>query len=574
MVGVMGYNCAGEQSMNPSPVGVLVGPCTSIPNAPTKSAENFVEALNERCVRKARPFAPTQEEKQRIKHFIECALGRHDTATCRMGLFSKERIREAITRLIGADFSGMVSKKWSSARLEKAFADLIEKTGAMSSMYDLESVKKQLIKLSGGVKNEMAGAGPDGPKPPRSLIADGDVGQLASLAIVSVFEELLFTWMHTERVTRHIKHVAREVGITTVHQNLSAYEGVVEGDGSAWDATCSQPFRSRVESPVIYAIAEELWECGFLCEIWGTAYVQLGTAKKHRLTFDSHYSSMRLQMSAIRRSGERATSSLNWWANFTGWSCACFPRPQYYLEKKSMDFAHSAQVDVVGQLRHWGSSYEGDDSALGFTPRVTKDSALGVAVEATWRRFGFNMKIIYPSTRLEFCGALLGCVDGKADARLGWVPDLKRCLRGSCYSSSPVAVDAFLRGDKRTVLAVAAASNLSRAYDFAGRLAVVSRKYLDLAVLCYKEAGSPEFDAHTARELFMHTTGALTPVDLVSTIVQRNAVVSVEADMHMLRQIDCYASPEEIIAWSVCRWDPAEFGDVAYHRAALPRLWC
>ena len=131
--------------------------------------------------------------------------------------------------------------------------------------------------------------------------------------------------------------------------------------------------------------------------------------------------------------------------------------------------------------------FEGDDSLTRTCPPLgpPEDDTNTVYFLEFWKRCGFNMKIrncgLRPDTRklAEFIGTHF-VLDDNMDLDGDWLPDLPRNLR-NFVSSSPQMIQAFEQGQWHLVRQIAAAANLSRAIDYAGKAPMLSQKYLAYA---------------------------------------------------------------------------------------------
>eukprot|EP00494_Astrolonche_serrata_P019496 UN19704 len=122
----------------------------------------------------------------------------------------------------------MASKKWAKTRLDSSIANLVKQAFPRMSC-------KAAVKL----ENMEEG------KAPRLLIADGDDGQLMALTVIKCLEDLQFKWFKM----KSIKHCAKREAVERVVKELTIPGGrLIEGDGSAWDTTCSEEIRSITEN--------------------------------------------------------------------------------------------------------------------------------------------------------------------------------------------------------------------------------------------------------------------------------------------------------------------------------------
>lgn len=99
---------------------------------------------------------------------------------------------------------------------------------------------------------------------------------------------------------------------------------IFEGDGSAWDTTCSKEIRSVTENPVIFFVAETLVEIMFEPNGFIDTHNGACTLDSYQLRFrckkDRVWVHVSKQIEAIRRSGHIGTSALNWLINMVCWA--------------------------------------------------------------------------------------------------------------------------------------------------------------------------------------------------------------------------------------------------------------
>lgn len=476
-VGIVGHRPAGVDVQQV--VGVKVGPSTSPPNVYAKCPENVQAAVDARYTKKKKECNPSKALKQRIGQLVQAAMcdgGKH-------AIFTTERITEWFRSHDMLQMTDVVSGKWSDERRQRALDQLYSSRGKHSFVF------KAAVKLE---------PMPDG-KAPRFLIADGDDGQIMALAIICCFEDLLFE----AQEKRSIKHVSKPDGVQRVIHNLSfhpksmgpkeVYRGMA-GDGSAWDTCCSRMVRNLVENPVTWKIAQIAMQLGVVPHDWIMAHEKAGTQKKLRMFVQRTKIDELLGagidcivIDAIRRSGHRGTSVLNWWINFCLWHSVIFLQPQEFLNPRCR-----AGKDVWGERRKWASSFEGDDSGIGTTEgetlqerrivKVTPILQRAQAIMDAWDSLGFHMVLIYAT-------------DGQAMTMVGWdmyitptgpdpkctAPELARAFRTSGYACSTAFIDAFKESDVGELHSLAAAKYMGRAIDFVDIYPTVSRFFSRLA---------------------------------------------------------------------------------------------
>jgi 8-oxo-dGTP pyrophosphatase MutT (NUDIX family) len=235
-VGVIG------QSTTPNSVRQIVGvvslPITDPPNVYAKEAANVQSAIDNRITKKQRPFTANVEDKRLIGLMVSAAIG----ASPKKSLFSTLRVVEWWkTRVIGDCKSG----KWTTTRMQNTVESLLTRIDPQ-------------FKLSCDVKLEPM---PEG-KAPRMIIADGDEGQVLALLTICCIEDLIKAHLPLKTIkgvgkSDAMDRVAPQLRIPKAAQKRTQTKGtppgvsVFEGDGSAWDTTCSASLRDHVENPVI-----------------------------------------------------------------------------------------------------------------------------------------------------------------------------------------------------------------------------------------------------------------------------------------------------------------------------------
>ena len=173
---------------------------------------------------------------------------------------------------------------------------------------------------------------PEG-KAPRMLIADGDEGQVLALLTICCIEDLVkahFPKKHIKGQAKAdaMKMVCEELRVSTQVFNKAkkgADDGrlgsdgkmtsIFEGDGSAWDTTCGPEIRKITENPIILHVASILKAVMAEPACWVDAHAYISTVEKLSITFKKNGEFAKIVLDAIRRSGHRGTSVLNWWCN-------------------------------------------------------------------------------------------------------------------------------------------------------------------------------------------------------------------------------------------------------------------
>lgn len=544
-VGVVG------QSMNPENskqiVGVLSLPVTDHPNVYAKEFDNVEAAVENRIRKKQRPFTANSDDKALIGRMVSAAIGNNP----RRGIFSQKRVVAWWEKHLLSDIK---SGKWTEDRLTKAVEGLCCRIDPQ-------------FKLSCDVKLESM---PEG-KAPRMLIADGDEGQVMALLTICCIEDLIKAHVPKKTIKGLGKRAAMERMAAELRVPKAAFSktkgtkaSVFEGDGSAWDTTCSAALRECMENPVIFHVSAILKSLMVEPPSWNIAHDDVCARAQLVLTFKKNNEFKRLIIDAIRRSGHRGTSCLNWWDNFVGWHVAIFETPEIFLDP---DVRYGR--DHTGVMRWLGSGFEGDDSVLSTTPEIKSGDELYVAIIQRWERLGFNMKIFLRDTRALFTGYYMA-LDRSGPTGI-MMPEVDRCFARAGISCSPTMIKHFKDENRAGCQAVSRAAALSRAYEFAGWSPTISQKYLR-----YYE--SLNVATHVDRDLQMRTTGAteeFSEPDIVVDINVRNGAATSLAvsELDRLAATGFGCTQDELLAFSTKLWDYDLLKDWEGFRDSLPASW-
>jgi len=387
---------------------------------------NYLSAIMWRVLMKQQhKFAPTAEDVKRIKEVVE------DMKT---HIFTRKAVRHAITKMGG--LIGIKSPKWSDERFWNAARQLVMDHNPH-------------FKISGGVKNEPYKKG----KPPRPIHADGDVGQLMAGIVMWVFDDILFHRLQKKT----IKHVGKEAAMQRVCENLCLEAGqeLIETDGSAWDATMSPELRDLIENPIVDHVMDQMFDLGFpYPPQWAQAHGKVNRQKKLSVTAGKSKAVQRVRVvfDAIRRSGHRGTSSLNWLVNFVLSHCAIMQNPTRSPRGgKSPGFLDPTTkwgIDRWGKRRQFAWSGEGDDGLTATHPKLNDQQEQDVV--SFWTRMGVNCELVRCTRVATFVGWKIFCNEGLPVWELTG-PDLPRTISNSAYTVSPSVLAEHRRGTERIV---------------------------------------------------------------------------------------------------------------------------
>jgi len=522
--------------------GVLSQPISKEPNVYAQEVLNAMKAIEERINKKQRPYAGSKADEKKIKRMVY-----QSTHGLKHAPFSTKKVLDLIHEQV---YDKIKSGKWTDDRVSDA----------------IESLCREIdpgFKLKAAVKLE---AMPE-EKAPRLLIADEDKGQVMALMTIYCIE----TCIKRHFPEKGIKGLSKKDAIKRVMKACQVPRKVAkklvtvfEGDGSAWDTTCSASIRELVENPVINHVANLV--NGFLeasPQSWADAHATVCAKEKLDITYSKNKEFQKITIDAIRRSGHRGTSCLNWWMNFTLWHCSIFEDPEQFL-----DPSHRYGTDVTGVKRWMNSAFEGDDSFLVTSPNIAPGAALHTCILQFWERVGFNMKIEIREKRALFVGYYIGLDERGPQFNLEkdecmMVPEIDRCFSRAGTSCSAGMIEAFKAGDRKKCTQLAGAAAMSRAYEFAGLAPTVSRKFLQ-----YAEATG--FDI--TYDLQMRTNQAFDDKnELVDHIVGLNGKCDIEDKI--LLSTGFWCSDEERNKFVDHMWDYDRLDDWEGFRESLPESW-
>jgi len=431
------------------------------------SIENYISAIYWRVLQKQQnKFCPTKEDVRRVSMMVD---------DLKEKVFTRKAVRYAMQKLCG--LIGVKSAKWGEQRF-------------MNSLVNLLRQHEPRFEVKGNVKNEPYKPG----KPPRPLHADGDEGQIMAGVVLWVLEDIMFH----KYEAYSIKHRGKEEAMRDAcrHLSLKAGQEVIETDGSAWDATMSKELRDLIENPVVDHVTALLIELGWpYPPQWAKAHGKVNRQQSLKVTVGRGIARVKAQIPAIRRSGHRGTSSLNWLINFVLSTCAVIETPSRtkFGGHGFLDPTTKWGVDRWGKRRMFSWIGEGDDGTSSTWPKLL--DAQVDDVKSFWTRMGVNCELVRCSKIAGFVGWKIYLEDGLPV----WDytgPDLPRTLQNSAYTTSPAVIEeqSLGRGD-RIRNQVGAASMMAYA-------AMVQRVSPSLAAMFARwSAAYGEFDAaHLSRD--------------------------------------------------------------------------
>jgi len=452
--------------------GRTIGPC---PHGPPVIYANTPACLQygiqKRMVEKKLPFTPTDEDKQRIGSLVNALLNGHKKGKFQSaGLFSDKNIDTWCSE--HPELFDCKSAKWTATRFETSVGNL------------LVDVAPE-FKFSGSIKAESMPRG----KAPRVLIADGDSGQLMALLTVKCIEDIVFDHFEDKSIKHRSKEAAMQDVVDALRRPKKKKTAIVEGDGTAWDARCSADVRGITENPIVERVTARLMETCIIPAAWLAEHEKAGKAKTLKLFMKTKRAKFRPKIDAIRRSGHRGTSILNWLVNFILWHSSVFKDPACFSNPKCLN-----GVDLEGKQRWFHAYFEGDDSIVG-TDELP--ATLIAEIKAFWTRCGFEMKLVFGKGTAEFTGYIFGVDDhGLTGDHL---PDPVRGMRTSGVSTSRVAIDSDLGRATVGRDAMLARAQANR------KCGMLCQHYLKLSDMWAAQAGLPDnVDHETEMQLRGH----------------------------------------------------------------------
>jgi hypothetical protein len=539
-VGVVGQSA--DDTGRKQICGVLSQPISVEPNVYAQELLNAIKAIEERINKKQRPYAGSAADELKIKRMVYQA-----THGKRNAPFSAKKVLDLIHTLV---YEEIKSNKWTEERVRDAIESLCREIDPQ-------------FKLKAAVKLEPM---PE-EKAPRLLIADEDRGQVMALMTIYCIETLI----KKHFPEKGIKGLSKKDAIKRVMKACRVPRKVAkklvtifEGDGSAWDTTCSASIRGLVENPVINHVANLV--NGFMYatpHTWADAHASICAQEKLDISYTKNKEYQKETINAIRRSGHRGTSCLNWWMNFVCWHCAVFDDPELFL-----DPSHRYGKDVTGVNRWMNSAFEGDDSFLVTSPKIEEGKALHMNILQFWERIGFNMKIEIRKERALFVGYYIGLDDAgplfdeKKDEYI-MVPEIDRCFARAGTSCSASMIEAFQANNRTKCVKLAGSAAMSRAYEFAGLAPTISNKFLQYAVDC---------DFEITHDLKMRTNQDFDDKsELVEHIRALNATC--QSEEKILTSTGFWSSDQERNRFVDFMWDYDQLGDWEGFRNSLPQSW-
>lgn len=447
------------------PVGVKILPTLMDKKYFSSIRKNVKRGLKERVEDKEVPMTVTDSDVKEIQRMVRALQSQ---------AFTEDKIRHVASSIL---FGDLKSKKWSAQRVEAGLRFLHER-------YSPEMQFTVSVKLEPMPHN----------KPPRVLIADGDAGQIKSWLCIGILERLLFYHFSDNSIKSGSK--AEAMGKHESDMRITkAAVSILENDGSAWDACCRKRLRELTEVPIIEHIIKVLDEMMIPENEWShqrlradkKTFLKLRFAPKIELTHPSGSEEYDLEeiecaamnkpiffkIDAIRRSGDRGTSCLNFLMNVVCWawvlcgsSCALMVKGR----TTRIPLWNGGQSTVKIKC-------EGDDSHLAVTYKFSQDELDDL--ESRWTRLGHRPKLYLrqPGSVTEFTGYHF-LVDEHGIIPGTGCPDIVRTMVASSVTIAKEAVAGVVEEDEKKIAPIACASLLCTAAAFSERLPSLANFYL------------------------------------------------------------------------------------------------
>lgn len=526
---------------------------------------NVLVGVDKRITKKQIKPTMTPQDKREIATFIAAVTND------KYGLYRPSRVEDWVCTYLGdPSLDGICSKKWTKERVTEA---------VRRSHADCTEAVRMGMKHKVAVKAE---AMPDG-KAPRLICADGDVGQLYALMDCACLEWLTFCEDRNEHGNRHghhehsIKHQPKEEAIDALIEMMAPQAKrkihVKGTDGSAWDTCCNQEIRDLTENVLIDHISMCLMGMGVVPDQWTEVHKitnkrpKLKLLLKHKCVRDG-LRDVKVVIDAIRRSGHRGTSILNWIANTSLTLLTRFSAGQAAAFYNSPH--RRIGLNLHGEQEWFTWCAEGDDMVFATSHDDTPQECANI--EAQWTRYGFNMKqeVHKSGKHVTFCGTQI-CLDVKKGG-MGkiWIPELVRNLTNMGCVFSSTAMDALERGNRKLAYQLCAPGAVARSYSFRRHLPFLTEKLMELATFWNPTGTDLIFDHDT---MMKH--------ELVGNVAISDFTTSIRASLgstmpYNINTLNCLGMPttaEELTRFMEHTW--ATHDSEALNIASfIPASWC
>jgi hypothetical protein len=252
---------------------------------------------------------------------------------------------------------------------------------------------------------------------------------------------------------------------------------IFETDGSAWDGCCTDEVRKTIENVHLRWVQTELVKLeGHLMD---TTHLEAHIRKCSDAVLAVRYDKMHgetekpgIFINAVRRTGHRGTSVLNFLTNLTLTIASVV---------QTKDQAREAVRDCLREDPAWfRASFEGDDGIVALPAKWWTPEARTRCL-ATWQRAGFIMKTVehVGATAAEYVGWKFATDDKGLTGECA--PDVRRTVAHASWSRAPGVLKAYAENDHRAVAKAAAGTFLCYAALFAGHDSQASKYFRGLA---------------------------------------------------------------------------------------------
>jgi hypothetical protein len=400
---------------------------------PTEVFESSVNNLKAGLAKRVQPLGFSADKKtvRKLEKVVTVMIKE---------VFSVERIKA--WREQNPDIDEFKSKKWDSQRWVQAVEEALSDTQAR-------------IEQTFQIKTNEALPAKD--KAPRPIIQCGDRAQVMMSLPIKCFEELLFDYFESAS----IKHIDKLGAMKRVAQHLRQRNAfLVEGDGSAWDSCCNPVIRAMTENRVVRHIIDTLGNDAQVPKAWlqkVMADMDKKSIKGKAQVRDFAPTPFRVMIDAIRQSGHRGTSCLNYFVNLVCWLVVIAKDPEKLVGRGESGKLRQRYVSPRdGKNYTLRYAFEGDDSVISTTEDL---SYYADEIESLWKSLGFRMKLVYVKKKLTFTGYdFLVDRDGPVGVM---IPEIARNVASSSWTTSDL-----VKRDPSKKHEVGMAAMLARAQNF------------------------------------------------------------------------------------------------------------
>jgi hypothetical protein len=422
---------------------VKIGPVFEDKVVYANTITNAICTIHERVDKKQRDFTMTKIAIEELTHNVMMLI---------KGVFTKSAMEDAL-----GDFKSLYdlkSKKWSLARVEQHHLELLQ-------AFEFSPMFKANVKAEPMPRDKTA----------RIVIDEGGASQVRSLLPSYIIEKIIFKYFKRNSIKGRKKRQAMSEIIDML--NIGMPQGVVEGDGSAWDTCCNSSIRDLIENKILRHVVDFL---NSVCvasvpDDFNDGVVATEEKKKIRVAVTKNRETALFELKAIRRSGDRFTSVFNFITNMVLTLSAIFHHPFSSKKDKSkpggfLDPSCKVMKDRWGIDRHIRFAFEGDDSIYSVVPMLSDSQMSDITLY--WNSAGFNMKIFQrcgAEKVAEFAGWILPVMTDGRIIKEWCTPDIRRGLSTSGISVSQLAIQSVLTGEDKSASMVAAASYAAYAFE-------------------------------------------------------------------------------------------------------------